>query len=48
MRFDLTAEQIAEALADPTLEVEPLEDVDMPDRLVSPERLEVSHGLWMT
>ncbi|KAI8464353.1 MAG: LuxS/MPP-like metallohydrolase [Monoraphidium minutum] len=40
MRFELTAEQIAEALADPTLEVDPLEDVDMPDRLVSPERLE--------
>lgn len=39
VRFDLTAEQIAAALADPDLTVEPAADVDVPERLVAPERL---------
>ena len=41
VRFELSEADIASALAAAGLEVEPLEDVEMPERLVSPERLQV-------
>ena len=39
VRFELTAEEIEAALAEPSLEVEAPEDIDVPDALVPPERV---------
>lgn len=46
VRFELTAEEIEAALAEPSLEVEAPEDIDVPDALVPPERVAELLALW--